>query len=436
MIRWSAYPLLFVLAMGLFESVLLGYSYFIILAALLFFTVAADIIGFHLRSVPAMKTVIVRRTVARSEQPGAFEITLEFSRTGMGLLPLRYYEGLSDGLTADGAWSGYAVFRGRGNVVRRYRVSSYYFGRHGVGPTTLAISDAFGLCYFSVRTGQEEYVSIPPRLSETGGVRGEPLRRTAPLIGANTTPRAGQGYQFLTIRPYTVHDDSRRIAWNRFGQVSGEDVYVKEMEDERTTDTIFLIDFGGSTDIGQLDRIYCSQISSALRASSAICRQGDRVGYFLYSSSRCFFVPPAASFQSAKELQLILKQTEPDGYFSLPSALRELKRRYPRAALIIAISPLLHREAAISSASEGLSLVQHRSLKVIVPDASSYFEKEPGEASPALMTYLLEGQRWKPGSAVKLLSGMGIETIISSSRTLLADISRVWYEGRDSIAGF
>lgn len=435
MIKWSTYALLFFLGFGLVESVLIGYSYFIIFAALLFFTVSADVISFHLVTIPRLRSMSVKRRITSSRSVGSYSVEVEFRSTSPGLLYFSYYDRISDGLVPKGDSSGAVAIRGRRLVSRRYTFSTGYFGRHSVGPTLLNASDAFSLCFFVLDVGSQDAVSIPPVIAEAAGRRGEPVRKSISVIGANTLPRAGQGYQFLSIRPYTIYDDSRRIAWNRFGSFDGDDVYVKEMEDERTTDTMFVIDFSSATNIGQVDRIYCSEISSAIRASLTVCKQGDRVGYYLHSSTRDIFVAPKSVESSAGQLQKLVTTTEPDGVFTLSAAVTGLRKHYPRSALTILITPLM--TADLTRDEKGIiSTLSGRSVRLIVPGAWSYFEKSSPSAKQSLIRLLSAGSKDECIKRVKSLASVGVKAKLSTSKTLLNDLSSLWLEGRYSYAGF
>lgn len=435
MIKWSAFPLLSVLVFGILESVILGYSYFIIFCCILFFTVSLDIISFHLLTARRLRSVLVRRKIVTARTAGNFDVDLRFTNQSAGLLYFRYADMLTDDFLPEGDYSGHILFRGRGELIKSYSIYSPFFGRHSLGPLILTASDAFGLCSFAHTVADVDHVSVSPVIAESAGMRGEPIRKTLSAVGANTMPRSGQGYQFLSLRPYTIHDDSRMIAWGRFGLLDGEDVYVKEMEDERTTDTIFIIDFSSSTNIGKRDRIYCSEISSALRVAFGVCKQGDRIGYFLHSSTRSFFIPPSTAAVSGRKLQHVLKSTEPDGTFSVPSAIRELGRSHPKTALTIMISPLL---AGITAGPGDVPLqsLSRGSFRMVVPDASTYFDKSDRETKSVLMRMLMAERKSQCIAAVKSLNSLGIRTQISSSRTLLTDLSRIWLEGRYSHAGF
>ncbi len=435
MIRWSTYPLLFVLSFGIVEAMLLGYSYFIIFTVLIFMTVATDVVLFHLVTVPGLRAVRATRRITPSGQHGWFDVVLEFAGGRQGLLYFRYEDKLSEGLNIRGSRSGSVVFRGRRQSRHEYGVTSSYFGRRSVGPLVVTISDPFGLCYFSHAAAGVDKVSIPPLIAEKAGMRGFALRGSMFVSGASTLPRAGQGYQFLSIRQYTVHDDPRRIAWNRFGIVNGDDVYVKEMEDERNTDTVFVIDYSSSTDIGQTDRIYCSEVTSAIRASFGICRQGDRVGFLLFSSTRKFFVPPGPVSSATQQLQTIIRSTEPDGIFDLFGAIRELKKRYTKGVLTILVSPLISLDA-MSLGKDALSMLSKRTVRLVVPEASTYFAPNQTEARFTLMRMVTVWRRGQSLGAVKFLNEMGVKARLSSSKTLLSDIAYIWYEGRYSYAGF
>lgn len=435
MIKWSTYGLLFILGLGLLESVLLGYSYFIIFAALLFFTVAADVISFHLITIPRLNSLSIRRKITSSRSVGSFEVEMEFRSAASGLVYFSYVDRISDGLECRGDSSGTVAIRGRHSVSRSYTITTGFFGRHSLGPTQLNASDAFGLCFHIIDVGGSDSVSIPPVIAEAAGRRGEPARKSISVVGANTLPRAGQGYQFLTIRPYTIYDDSRRIAWNRFGSFDGDDVYVKEMEDERTTDTMFVIDFSTATNIGQIDRIYCSEISSAIRASLTICKQGDRVGYYLHSSTRDIFVRPMSVEASAMQLQKLVTTSEPDGVFTLSGAITGLRRHYQRSSLTILISPLM--STGLSMDERGvLSTLSGRSVRLIVPGAWSYFERSSKNARQALTRLISAGSKDECINRVRSMTAVGVKAKLSTSKTLLGDLSSLWLEGRYSYAGF
>jgi len=63
MIRKTGWLLLSVTSYGVLESILLGYSYYIIFSMIIFFIVASDILIFNLSDVKDLHLVDVERTI-------------------------------------------------------------------------------------------------------------------------------------------------------------------------------------------------------------------------------------------------------------------------------------------------------------------------------------------------------------------------------------
>ena len=98
MIRKTGWLLLSVISYGVLESILLGYSYYIIFTMVIFFIIASDILIFNLSDVKDIHQIVVERTIdntsARKWQER--EVRLKFTNNSRKTVYFHYYDTLSD----------------------------------------------------------------------------------------------------------------------------------------------------------------------------------------------------------------------------------------------------------------------------------------------------------------------------------------------------
>jgi uncharacterized protein (DUF58 family) len=122
-----------------------------------------------------------------------------------------------------------------------YRVPTNRRGRYSLGPVSLTVTDPFGLARRSWIVGQQDEVTICPRVHELRRPPGAPgrLRSASPFAVRFHAP-AVDGEEFLTLREYAVGDDLRRIHWRSTAR-TGE-LFVREDEAQWQPRALVLLD--------------------------------------------------------------------------------------------------------------------------------------------------------------------------------------------------
>lgn len=122
-----------------------------------------------------------------------------------------------------------------------YRVPTNRRGRYALGPITLTVTDPFGLARRSWVIGNQDEVTICPRVHELRPAPGAPgrLRSSSPFAVRFHAP-AIDGEEFLTLREYEVGDDLRRIHWRSTAR-TGE-LVVREDEAQWQPRAVVLLD--------------------------------------------------------------------------------------------------------------------------------------------------------------------------------------------------
>ena len=106
------------------------------------------------------------------------------------------------------------------------------------------------LCIKTLVIEKANEVKVSPSLSDIHGIRSDLISNIKFTTGVHKSRVVGQGYNFYGVRQYTDADDFRYIAWSRYGLQNGDDVYIKQMEEERQLDVYFAIDYSSASNFG------------------------------------------------------------------------------------------------------------------------------------------------------------------------------------------
>src|SRR5437667_3076941 len=207
-------------------------------------------------------------------------------------------------------------------------------------------------------------------------IRGAELRprHLGPWPGTIPARTLGPGTEFYSLRGYVSGDDPRRINWRRTARQGR--LIVNEMEAERVTDVMIVLD----TDVSYYEAAEAELFERGVRAAasmaSLLLRQGNRVGMILQGERRGI-VRPAFGKRHERKILFLLADAKPGRASLSTSYVIKLLTRLmlPAMAQVVLISPLL--DATIVDGVRDLAGAGYSILVLSpVPKPPAAFESE------------------------------------------------------------
>ena len=211
-------------------------------------------------------------------------------------------------------------------------------GHYWVGPLVARVQDPLGF-YLAENIVEPEILSIMPKPERIRGAELRP-RHLGPWPGTIPARTLGPGTMFYSLRDYVSGDDPKRINWKssaRHGRL-----IVNEMEAERVTDVMIVLD----TDVSYYETAEAELFERGVRAAASMAsfllRQGNRVGMILQGEKRGV-VSPAFGKRHERNILFLLAGAKPGRASLSTSYVITLLTRLmlPAKAQIVIISPLL-----------------------------------------------------------------------------------------------
>jgi uncharacterized protein (DUF58 family) len=170
----------------------------------------------------------------------------------------------------------------------------------------------------------------------------------------------GRGMDFDEIREYEPGDDVRAIDWNASARTGR--TFVKKYREERQLTVVFVVDLSASGALGVGDATKREQaIEIAGVLALAAIRSDHRIGLVGFTDRVETFVPPARGRAHARRLVRDLVAFEPvHRGTDLAAALRAVRERLTRRALVIVLSDFLIGEKGTEEASPELRALARR----------------------------------------------------------------------------
>jgi uncharacterized protein (DUF58 family) len=170
----------------------------------------------------------------------------------------------------------------------------------------------------------------------------------------------GRGMDFDEVREYEPGDDVRAIDWSATARAGH--TFVKKYREERQLTVVFVVDMSASGTLGSGEstkREQAVEVASVLALAAA--RSDHRVGIALFTDAVEVFVPPARGRPHVYGLVRDLIAYEPKGRGTdLAVALRLVRERLRRRAVIVVLSDFLIGEAGIEKARPELRALARR----------------------------------------------------------------------------
>ncbi len=211
-------------------------------------------------------------------------------------------------------------------------------GHYPIGPLTARVRDAFGL-YLSERSLAPETLAVMPRPEKIRGTELRP-RHLGPWAGAIPSRASGVGTEFYSLRGYVPGDDLKRVNWKATARSNR--LIVNEMEAERVTDVMVVLDTDVSFYEASERELFEQSIKAAASMTSLLLRQGNRVGLILQGEERGI-VPPGFGKRQERRILYLLAAAKPGAAIIPTSYVMNLLVRLmlPSRAQTVIISPLL-----------------------------------------------------------------------------------------------
>ncbi len=170
----------------------------------------------------------------------------------------------------------------------------------------------------------------------------------------------GRGMDFDEVREYEPGDDVRAIDWSATARAGH--TFVKKYREERQLTVMFVVDMSASGSLGSGDSTKREQAVEMTGVLALAAVQSDhRIGLVLFTDSVEAFVPPARGRPHAFRLVHDLVAFEPRGRGTdLALALRHVRERLRRRAVVVVLSDFLVGQAGIEQARPELRALAQR----------------------------------------------------------------------------
>ncbi|MCL4314778.1 MAG: DUF58 domain-containing protein [Candidatus Thermoplasmatota archaeon] len=376
MIRKTGLAIIAVMAASVYEAILLGFLYLLFFGIALMMAFWVDIVLFHASQSKKMKAVTIRRDLkdnyGRKNQWVTINLSVENSSKSR--VAFHYFDSLSDVFRSRGDFKGYLTLMPGESRIISYEIAPQAVGKYYVGPVEMYAEDPFRICVLNYVAERITEIHVSPSLADLHGARADRMSNIRFTEGLHRSKSVGQGYNFYGIRPYTESDDLRYVSWSRYGTVNGEDLYVKQMEEERQMEVHFLIDYSLAVNYGYSDkRMYDRLIIDSINAAYSIIKNHDGVGFMLFSSDHDIYIKPARSDVSINTLERAVADIRPSGEFDLAAALENVRQKIRKSSLIMVMTPL--SGSTHFSLSKSSLIQKGKQITVFIVEPSEFIDQ-------------------------------------------------------------
>lgn len=254
-------------------------------------------------------------------------------------------------------------------------------GHYQIGPLVARARDPFGF-YLVEKRSEEEVLSIMPRPERIRGAELRP-RHLGPWPGMIHARIRGPGTEFYSMRDYVSGDDPKRINWK--ASAKHGDLIVNEMEAERVTDVMIVLDTDVSFYESEEAELFERGVRAAASMASLLLKQGNRVGLILQGAERGV-IPPRFGKRHERNILFLLAAAKPGRALLSTSYVMMLLAHLMLHAMaqLVIISPLL--DSSLVGGIRGLAATGY-SLLIVSPSPRqpSRFESENEEIAYRLL---------------------------------------------------
>lgn len=185
------------------------------------------------------------------------------------------------------------------------------------------------------------------------------------------------GIEFSDLRTYLPSDDASRIDWKSSARTN--DLYVKEYDVEKDTDTFIILDASSTMTFGTAEKLkseYVAVLAATLAYASV--DNGLNVGLGIYGKEKLFLEPDGGDRQYQRILREVTKPEYYGGTFNLEEALGDTLGRLKAKTSIFLLSDFIQVEGEWDADMKLASSKFRHLLSVMVRDLRDYKLPESG----------------------------------------------------------
>ena len=185
------------------------------------------------------------------------------------------------------------------------------------------------------------------------------------------------GIEFSDLRQYQTSDDASRIDWKN--SATGDDLYVKEYEEEKDMDIFIVLDASDSMMFGTADKLkseYAAIICAALAYASI--DMGSNVGFGIYGDDELVMLPSGGQVQYQKILTEVTRFDNYGGQFDLEDALDSVVGQIKENTSLFIVSDFIDIQGEWKSKMLVASKKFRHVMNIMVKDLRDYKLPENG----------------------------------------------------------
>lgn len=214
-------------------------------------------------------------------------------------------------------------------------------GRHRFGPAWVRVVGPLGLFEAQRAVGADGAIKVLPETFASPETLEKDLGAHQLLLDkAMRSREVGAGTEFVSLFPYRLGDDPRRIDW----RATAKHRYpiVRRYQIERHRDVLILIDsgrlMGGQTDRGT--KLDCA-VDSALNLARVVLQGGDRCGIAVFDSTLRGYLAPMAGERALGNLVDCVYDLQTDWHETdFTRLFAELQQRQAKRCLLVVLSDM------------------------------------------------------------------------------------------------
>ena len=185
------------------------------------------------------------------------------------------------------------------------------------------------------------------------------------------------GIEFSDLRQYQTSDDASRIDWKN--SATGDDLYVKEYEEEKDMDIFIVLDASESMMFGTADKLkseYAAIICAALAYASI--DMGSNVGFGIYGEDELVMLPSGGQVQYQKILTEVTRFDNYGGQFDMEDALDSVVGQIKENTSLFIVSDFINLQGDWKSKMLVASKKFRHVLNIMTKDLRDYKLPENG----------------------------------------------------------
>jgi uncharacterized protein (DUF58 family) len=431
MIRKTGFTLLSGLVFGFIGSALLGYSDAILFFVLLTFIIGLDIILFNVTLASSIAEIAVIREVSRSYvRKGQFnDVLIRFTNNSSRPVDFSYFDTLSSVFKTKGDFEGDLHLDPGQTIEKKYSISATAIGKYEVGPIIIYAEDPLHLALVTYPALSKDEIKVAPSTSDIFNRRSERVSNLLYTRGLHVSRKAGQGYNFYGVREYSENDDFRYVAWSRYGLQNGEDLYIKQMEEERQVNVLFVIDYSESVNQGTPEHLLFDSIAEQVIAMShGILKNHDSVGYLIMSSEHDVYLKPERGSKAVDKFERAISEIKPAGTFSIDQAFRKMKDRIKKEAIVFMITPFAYSEEFRMNPDPQFHLGKR--INLVIVSRAGFISQAENQVDRRLIQDAIDRESRSIKGISRFFNSLGIRSLVVNDKNIVTYIMSEYAYGK------